>query len=119
MFSRCLLRFPQNRCEIHTFILQEESTQLFANLGFNLLAVSANLDWLALVPRIVKVLDLVEAEVSPAHPVNLEHAAERPGGEAGGQHPANSGPVPLRLGGQARKATKLAGFLKWDQLNFH
>ena len=56
--------------------------------------------------------DLVEAEVSPAHPVYLEHAAERPRGEARGQHPAHASPIPPRLGGQARQPAELAGLLK-------
>ena len=119
MFSRGLLGFPQNRREVHTFVLHEKSPQLLAHPGLDLLAIPADLDWLPLVPGIIKVLDLVEAEVSPAHPVYLEHTAQGPGGEARRQNPAHAGAVSPGLGRQARQAAKLARFLRIISLMFH
>ena len=57
-------------------------TQHFFNLS-----VSSNLDRFALVPRVVQVLNLLEAEVPPADPVKVEHPTESLGRQARGKKP--------------------------------
>ena len=74
----------------------------------NLLAVSADLDGLALVPGIVEMLYLVKAELFAANPVDFENTAQRSGAEAGRKDPRDLRTVTSRLRGKASKSTELA-----------
>ena len=74
----------------------------------NLLAVSADLDGLALVPGVVEMLYLVKAELFAANPVDFENAAQRSGAETGREDPRDLRTVTSRLRGKASKSTELA-----------
>ena len=74
----------------------------------NLLAVSADLDGLALVPGVVEMLYLVKAELFAANPVDFENTAQRSGAEAGRKDPRDLRTVTSRLRGKASKSTELA-----------
>ena len=59
-------------------------TQLLFNLS-----VSSNLNRFALVPRVVEVLNLLEAEVPSANPVKVENSTKSLGRQARGKKPRN------------------------------
>ena len=88
-FKICANYKRQNKTGFHNTYLREESAKLLGNLWLNLLKmsivvlkmlqilsnlpVSSNLDRFSLVPRVVQVLDLLEAEIPPADPVKVEN----------------------------------------------
>ena len=74
----------------------------------NLLAVSADLDGLALVPGVVEMLYLVKAELFAANPVDFENTAQRSGAEAGRKDPRDLRTITSRLRGKASKSTELS-----------
>ena len=102
-FKICANHKRQNKTEIRNDYLREESAKLLGNLWLNLLkmsivvlkmlqilsnlSVSSNLDRFSLIPRVVQVLDLLEAEVPPADPVKVENPAKSLGRQARGEKP--------------------------------
>ena len=57
-------------------------------LFFNL-SISSNLDRFALVPRVVQVLNLLEAKVPPTDPVKVENSTKSLGRQARGEKPGH------------------------------
>ena len=52
------LRLSEDGGYIHTVVLSEQPAELLPHPWLDFLAVSSNLDWLALIPGVIQVLDL-------------------------------------------------------------
>lgn len=73
-----LLQVARNSAQVDGQVFVEHLAQRLSNTRLYLLAISADLDLLVLVPRVSQLCDRRKRNLLPVQPVHFEHTAQDP-----------------------------------------